>query len=434
MDAASRRPRVALETLGCKLNQYETDAIATDLRSRGYEIVDGTGEVDVRVVNSCTVTNKADRKSRNALYRAQRAGSRLVIMTGCGVDSGAADSSADLSTYLVDNARKNRIPDIIDAHFAGEIVDPAVLEGSPFAYAAPERIFHTRTSLKIQDGCDNFCTFCIIPYVRGRAASRSADGIVHEAEEALENGAREIVLTGVNMSRYRDGDTDFAALAARILAIEGRWRMRISSLEPDGLDERFFALFDHERMTPQLHLCLQSGSERVLLAMRRMYTVAAYRDAVGKLRDRDPLFNLTTDLIVGFPGETEVDHDASLATIDEFGFGHVHMFPYSVRSGTRAERMADHVPHPVARRRAREVERRAARARRGYRASLVGREDTVLIERIEENGRASGLGRYYTRVTIEAVPDARPNTFVPVTLTGLGEGDDPTLIGEVRSA
>lgn len=439
---------VAFATLGCKLNQFETDSIATTMRDKGYRVVDFADGADAYIINSCTVTNRADRKSRNLLYRAERQSSTdssLVVLTGCFVDSHRDELESDGRTYIVPNEQKQSIPELVDGHFRGEITHPA---GSVFDFPVPDRIFHTRSTIKIQDGCDNFCTFCIIPFVRGRAQSRSMHDVTASVREAVEAGAKEIVLTGVNMSRYRDGEIDFAELVSRCLAVEGDFRLRISSLEPDQLNDRFLELFAHERMAPHLHLCLQSGSERVLLAMRRQYTAELYTRLARSLREREPLFNLTTDIIVGFPGETETDFEASRRAVEELGFGHVHTFPYSVRAGTRAERLPDQIPSRVKRERAARIREAGERSKRGYRERLVGRTEKMLVERVEErNGRIvlRGLGEHYVPIRVEFVPrpahadaarDGDPRTayenrFIDVRLVSLDAGDDPTLVGVI---
>lgn len=456
-------PTVAFETLGCKLNQYETDAIATALRDRGYRIVPFGDGADAYVINSCTVTNKADRKSRNILFRAQRMASGVavpVIFTGCFVDSHptfdgtpAATSTAHTAataggqhnaTYFVRNTHKNTIPELLEAHFRGETLDPHSLKPDVFGFSTPDRIFHTRTNIKVQDGCDNYCTFCIIPFVRGRARSRSRADILQEAQRAVAAGSRELILTGVNMSRYRDSNAndahggDFVDLVQAILDLPGDFRLRISSLEPDGLDDRFVQLFEHPRMCPHLHLCLQSGSDRILLRMRRMYTRAAYRDLAEKLRARDARFNLTTDLITGFPGETEPDVALSVAAIHEHRFGHVHVFPFSVRAGTRAERMPDGIPAQEKRHRSEELHRVAVEEKRRYRTSLVGTTATVLVEKVEASrtgSEGSGLSEYYVPVRFFAPAGTRikPNRCYQVEITGIDAGgDDPRLTGVWR--
>ena len=438
---ALERPRVAFQTLGCKLNQYETDAIATAARALGFEIVEFAPGADAYVVNSCTVTAKADRKSRNTLGRALRflphaersARPGAVFLTGCFVDSHPELEFDERTIYLVDNAHKNTIPQLLEAHFNGETVDPAALPPDVFDFATPGREFHTRTNLKVQDGCDNFCSFCIIPFVRGRARSRPVDAVLRQARDAVSGGSRELVLTGVNMSRYHDAGHDFVDLIGAILEEDGEFRLRISSLEPDGLDERFAALFRHPKMTPHLHLCLQSGSDRTLLAMRRMYTVAGYRSVVRRVRSLDPLFNLTTDSIVGHPTERTGDHDATLRAIEEFGFGHVHVFPYSLRRGTRAERMPGQLSRAEITARQAEVQRAAERSKRAYRSRLVGLRHRVLVERAERRPdgtfQARGLSQYYVPLRFAAAGAVRPNTFVEVVAESLADGTDPDLIG-----
>jgi threonylcarbamoyladenosine tRNA methylthiotransferase MtaB len=470
-------PTVAVETLGCKLNQYESDSIATTLRHRGYRIVAFDERADAYVINSCTVTNKADRKSRNTVYRARRTGGSdsLVILTGCFVDhrnrdargngprlADRIDDPGTGATYAVDNAHKNTIPDLIDAHLRGEVHGPDDFPGDLFGFETPERIFHTRTNIKVQDGCDNFCTFCIIPFVRGRGTSREPETVVQEAAEAIAAGSRELVLTGVNMSRYRSTDgTEFADLVARILALPGDFRLRISSLEPDRLDRRFVALFRHPKMSRNLHLCIQSGSDRVLLGMRRMYTVAGFREIVDELRGIDPLFNITTDMIVGFPGETEHDLVESIEVIRETGIGPVHTFPFSLRSGTRAERLPSRVPGPEITKRSERIRMAGEEEKRRYRRALIGSVERVLVEHVstgthamdptesrasrEDSGSsrsgvetivavARGLGEHYVPVRFTG-PSGRvgANEFYRVRITGIDDGDDPDLVGHLEA-
>ena len=336
-------PSVSFETLGCKLNQYETDSIATALMKRGFRIVPFGKTADACVINTCTVTNKADRKSRNALNKAVRTGG-AVVLTGCFVDSHWDSLQDSTATYVVDNKRKSHIPDILSAHFCGEILDIAQLEPQVFSYTTPEQIFRTRTNIKIQDGCDNFCTFCIIPFVRGRAVSRNADSVLQEAKEAIAAGSKELILTGVNMSRYNDSEIRLAALMERILELDGDFRVRLSSIEPDNLSAAFLDLMSHPKFCPHLHLCLQSGSDRILLKMRRMYSLSQYQEIVHCLRKQHEHFNITTDIIVGFPKEEQEDFLQSVEAVSTFGISHVHIFPFSVRSGTRAERMTGTIP------------------------------------------------------------------------------------------
>ncbi len=428
----TRPVRIALTTIGCKLNQYETDAVAASLRSRGYAIVAPDQEADIRVVNTCTVTNRADRKSRNAINRAARDGAR-VVATGCYVEHRRAEPSDSGNALCVDNAHKASIPDIIDAYVRGEIVDPDDLPADVFGYSPPDRTRHTRANVKIQDGCDAFCSFCIIPRVRGSAVSRRAAAVINEITRSVDSGAREIVLTGVNLSRYDSEGTSFIALIRMILDIPGKFRIRLSSLEPDRLNDAFVELFAHEKMTPHLHLCLQSGSDTVLRAMNRTYDTASYSRIVERLRAVDERFNITTDMLVGFPGESEDDFARSVAFAEEVVFGHIHTFPYSVRSGTAAAHTKDHVPVAVASRRAAVVREVGARTKRAYRTNLIGTVETVLVESIERGDDglfARGLGQHYVPVSFPVNAAVQPNTMHTVAVRAIEDGgDDPDLLG-----
>lgn len=453
---------VAIETLGCKLNQYESDALATILEDRGYTVVNGITDADVYVINSCTVTNKADRKSRNAVYRARRKGGdgAVIILTGCFAEgkerTSATETAIDRSppaplegvTYIVGNEKKNTIPDMIDAslRYSKTGVAPDLSpERSPiapdiFGFVTPRQVFHTRTNLKLQDGCDNFCTFCIIPHVRGRAVSRAPQDVVTEARTAISEGTRELVLTGVNMSRYRytqsNRDYRFVDLVREILALPYEFRLRISSLEPDHLDDRFIELFGDPKMAPHLHLCVQSGSDRVLKRMRRMYSIDQFRSVIDRLREIDPRFNVTTDIIVGFPGETESDYQQTLDLVETMRFGHVHTFPYSVRSGTPAARMDGQVRDRERIDRASRIREIAERTKRRYRESLVGTTEQLLIETVDPVAdsqhtlRAKGLGEHYVPIVVNGPAEAlQRNRCVSVQITGVSDRDRYPLIG-----
>jgi len=263
--------------------------------------------------------------------------------------------------------------------------------------------------------------------------SRPIEQVLSSVREQIEAGSREVVITGVNISRYRDGDAGFSELLARILDIDGDFRIRISSMEPDSLDERFFELLDHPKMTPHLHLCLQSGSERVLLQMRRQYTCRGYREMVEKIRTKRDDFNLTTDVIVGFPGERDDDFAQTATVCREVGFSHIHTFPYSRRTGTRAERMDDHVPEEAKRERAAIIREISDAGKRRYRSRFIGSEQLLLVEQVTAGGTSgTGYGEHYLPIEL-SLPHVRRNEFYRVKLTGLGDGDDPLLTGVVVS-
>lgn len=420
--------KVAFETLGCKLNQYETDALAAQFLQNGYEIVDFQSRADAYIINTCTVTNKADRKSRNIIHRVLGEPEPVVVVTGCYAESAREELEKSGVTYLVDNKRKSQIFHLLDAHYKGEILPAAALSPNLFDFPVSESPFHTRSTVKIQDGCDNFCSFCIIPFVRGRAQSRPAAGILDHVRELVDKGAREIVFTGVNMSRYRDGATDFTKLLASVLELQGDFRVRLSSLEPELLEEAFLELLSHPKMCPHLHLCLQSASERVLLQMRREYRFEEYEALATAIRGRIPDFNLTTDVIVGFPGETDEDHALTREAIRRLEFGHVHVFKFSKRQGTRAERMDGQLPEIVKTRRSEDLHRLALEAKASYRRTLIGRTERVLVEKADPSGMVSGLGQHYVPVEFHK-PGAGRNTFHDVRITGLAPGDDAPLLG-----
>ncbi|NCN05623.1 MAG: tRNA (N(6)-L-threonylcarbamoyladenosine(37)-C(2))-methylthiotransferase MtaB [Spirochaetales bacterium] len=437
-------PSIAFQTLGCKLNQYETESLAAQFSQAGYTISPFGSKVDVSVINTCTVTNKADRKSRNLISRAlkEQPDEGLVVVTGCFANSAKETLEKDGRTFVVENDYKAHIFELVEAHRRGEVLLPYQLTPNVFGFTPQEQVFHTRGTIKIQDGCNNFCTFCIIPHVRGRGTSRPLPAILDEARTMVQQGYKELVLTGVNMSRYAWEGQRFSELLEALLTLEvsgGKdFRVRISSLEPDQLDEKMFVLMDHRRMTPHLHLCLQSGSERILLAMRRQYTYGEFAHIAEKLRQKNPLFNLTTDIILGFPGETEIDLDQTLAAVEDLRFGHVHSFPYSRRKGTRADRLENQIPDQEKSRRSALLQEATDRSKRNYRSQLVGTVQELLVEKVwNENGRAylRGLGDYYVPIRVAAPPERRPgdlwNQVFSVRVTEIDEGQDPDLVGKI---
>ena len=425
--------RVAFKTLGCRLNQYETDALVSDFDKAGYQIVDFKEQADVVVVNTCTVTNQSDQKSRNTISQAARNNlGSMVVVTGCMANNYKEKLEGESKiTYVVDNKRKASILQLVDAHFQGEILHPSQLEGDVFQFNTVDKSLHTRSAIKIQDGCDNFCTFCIIPTVRGRATSRPIPEIVENVKRTLDNGFKELVITGVNIGRYDWEGKRFEDALEAILNVPGDFRVRISSLEPDGFGDHFLDLFDHPKLAPHLHLCLQSGSDKVLLRMRRMYDLKRFASVIEHFRSRKPDFNFSTDLIVGFPGETDEDFQQSLDAVSRFGFSHVHTFKYSVRKGTRAERMDGQIPEKVKNARSAMVRQLSEESRAAYFSKFIGKEQLVLIEKIDSRGFASGYGEHYVPVRFKADVLLK-NTFQKVLIKKMeGKGDHVGLVGEL---
>ncbi len=425
--------KVAFKTLGCRLNQYETDALVTDFDKAGYQLVNFDESPDVVVVNTCTVTNQSDQKSRTTISQAARANrDAVVVVTGCMANNFKEKlESQDNITFVVENNRKSSILSLVDAHFSGEILHPNQLPQDVFRYEPVQKSLHTRSAVKVQDGCDNFCTFCIIPMVRGRAVSRPVTEVLESVRKTIENGFKEIVITGVNIGRYEDGDARFEDLLAQVLEVPGDFRVRISSLEPDGFGDRFVELFQHPKLMPHLHLCLQSGSEKTLLRMRRMYDVVQFRKTVTKFRSVYPDFNFTTDIIVGFPGETEEEFHETIDAVKEFNFSHVHTFKYSVRRGTRAERLENHIPEKIKTERSAQIRDLSEENKKQYLTSFIGKTQQVLVEKITQ-GMANGYGQHYIPIRFKA-SGVQKNSIHTVQLTEIrGAGENIYLVGELN--
>jgi threonylcarbamoyladenosine tRNA methylthiotransferase MtaB len=403
--------RIAFKTLGCRLNQFETDALLTDFYKAGYEIVHFSEEADVYIINTCTVTNQGDHKSKTYINQAARNNKgALVVVTGCMATSQKEylENRHDL-TYVVENPNKSQILSLVEAHFNGEILHPHDLKQDLFNFTIAEKSFHTRSMIKIQDGCDNFCAYCIVPAVRGSAVSRPVNDVLRHVEEVTALGFKEVVLTGVNISRYDSGGVRFEKLIEKILDLPGAFRVRISSIEPDGIGEPFFDLFGHPKLCPHLHLCLQSGSDKVLERMKRTSTVGQFYAVIEKIRNRHPLFNFTTDIIVGFPGETESDFEDTCRVVQDIGFSHVHTFKYSVRKGTRAEKMPDQISEKIKKQRSEVVRKLAGENKRKYYSRFIGKKQTVLVEKVNRQGVAKGFGEYY--LPIEFRSDRNGNNY-----------------------
>jgi threonylcarbamoyladenosine tRNA methylthiotransferase MtaB len=412
--------RVSFKTLGCRLNQYETDAMVSEFHKGGYEIVDFPDIADVVVVNTCTVTSQSDHKSRNIISQAAgRNPGAVIVVAGCMVNNHRETLEEDGKiTYVVDNEHKNSIFSLVDSHFRGEIIHPSEIPSDIFGYETVDRSLHIRTSIKIQDGCDNFCSFCIIPSVRGKAVSRKPGDILENIKRVTGNGFREIVITGVNIGRYDYEGLRFEGLLEKILKLPGEFRVRISSIEPDGFGPGFIELFAHPKLCPHLHLCLQSGSDPVLLKMRRMYNVSSFMEIINRFKEKYPLFNFTTDIIVGFPGESDEDFERTCKIAREAEFSHIHTFRYSPRTGTRASRMDNAVPEKIKSIRSAEIRQISDRNKIKFYNSFRGKSQTVLVERITGRGMARGYGEHYIPVIFKDT-QAIVNSFVSVELESL---------------
>lgn len=400
-------PRVHLRALGCRLNEAELECWARDFSARGYVISTRPEAADLIVVNTCAVTAEAVRKSRQLLRRSQRDNphARLVV-SGCDATLAPAQlTAAGGIDLLVGNTDKDRLPELVT-----RALMPGVMPGAVHAPAAAPLYARgrSRAFVKVQDGCRHRCTFCIVTIARGTERSRAIAGIVAEVNRLVASGVREVVLTGVHVGGYgADLGTSLAALLGAILTGTDVDRLRLASVEPWDLPARFFELFADPRLMPHLHLPLQSGCDATLRRMGRRCRRQDYARLVDAARAVVAGFNVTTDVIVGFPGETDCEWRQSLEFIERIGFGRVHIFPYSARAGTAAATFPDPVGAASRRDRVRALHELAARMQREYLRACVGCELAVLWER-GAAGSADGLVRYhgYTPAYLRCVVDA----------------------------
>ena len=417
---------VAFQTLGCKVNRYETDAVKEAFLQAGFIVREESDTVDVFVINTCTVTSEADRKSRQMIRRAQKQhpGS-LVVAMGCQVEMSPQESEADIA---LGTRNRNRLVNRVLQELGRSLPAKNEEESCLVAGNIPEAFEElgpvlsqeeTRAYIKIQDGCDSFCSYCIIPYARGRIRSRLHEDILAEAGALEEKGFLEIVLTGIHICSYgRDRGQGIEALTAVISdlsAIHGIRRIRLGSLEPTALTAEFFDRIQSvEKLCPHFHISLQSGSDTILRKMNRKYDTANFREGVRLLRSYFPSASITTDIIVGFPGEDREEHTRSLSFCEEIGFSKIHVFPYSERPGTRAASMTPKVTKEEKSRRSAEFLALSDRMAREFHDKMVGSRHEVLVEGTDSDGIISGYAGNYVRTFFSSDEAFEPNTIVSV--------------------
>ncbi|HEX4498977.1 MAG TPA: tRNA (N(6)-L-threonylcarbamoyladenosine(37)-C(2))-methylthiotransferase MtaB [Thermoanaerobaculia bacterium] len=408
--------RVHFTNLGCKLNQAEIERLGRQLEAGGHRVVASLAEADVHVVNSCTVTHVAARRSRRAAGMARRSGRPVrTVLTGC-YASGSPEEAARLAgvDLVVPNAEKDLLVERILAAFP-ELAPPEPIPCSSLP-AGP-----TRALVKVEDGCNMRCSFCIIPFTRGAQRSRPAPEVIAEVRDLAARGYREIVITGVQISAWRSEEARLADLVRQILAETDVSRLRLTSIAPWDLDERILDLWSEAsgRLCRHLHLSLQSGATATLRRMRRPYTAEGYLALLGRVRAAVPGVAVTTDVIVGFPGETAEEFAASLDTVEAAGFAKIHVFPYSSRPGTAAEGMPHHVPSTEKKERMAQMLAAAGSAEREFQRAHLGRRATVLWEK-PKDGMGQGLTDNYLRVVSHEGADLW-NRFSEVELTEIVE-------------
>ena len=399
--------RVHLTNLGCKLNQAEVEEMARRFAAAGHRLVGALGEADLHVVNSCTVTHVAARDSRKTARRGRRLNpSMRTVLTGCHVTADPREAAALAGVDLVvPNNEKDRLVERVHAAFpeAGVL---GVEGPTPVPYV-PLEPCNSRALVKIEDGCDMRCAFCIIPRTRGRQRSRPADEVVRQVAALATAGHAEIVVTGVQISSYRDGAIGLFELVGRLLEETDVARLRLTSIAPWQLDRRLLGLFASGRLCRHLHLSLQSGCDATLRRMRRPHDGATFARLVEEVRAAVPGVAITTDVIVGFPGESEREFAESLDLCRRIGFARLHAFPFSPRPGTAAETMPDQVSHPVKRRRMTALLEVADAGRRSFESAQVGARVEALWERRRDD-RWLGTTDNYLRVVSQDRQDRDP--------------------------
>lgn len=437
--------RVAFLSLGCKVNYYETEKMKEKFGERGHMIVSFEEEADIYIINTCTVTNIADRKSRKMLHRARRMnGNALVVAAGCYVDSarkrGETDGSVD---FFIGNGEKDHLV---------EILENALRERESWTAQrkseAAEGEEHTRAYLKVQDGCNQYCTYCIIPYVRGPLASKPEGQVVAEVEKLAEQGVQEVVLTGIHLSSYGVDFTEkksfleldgkpLLSLIQAVGKVQGIRRIRLGSLEPRIITHAFAEeLAGQEKVCPHFHLSLQSGCDDTLKRMNRHYSGDEYLEKLEILRKYFVRPAITTDIIVGFPGETEEEFAATCAFAEGAGFAKIHVFKYSRRQGTMADAMEGQVPEQVKAERSDRLIQIGRELEQAYGAPFLGQECQVLLEEISRIQGKDFLVGYHERYVRVAIPvgdrkeaERLCNQIMPVRICE--QGEDGTWLGEM---
>ena len=423
----------AFLTLGCKVNSYETEAIRGMFEAAGYGVVDFKELADVYVINTCTVTNIADRKSRQMLHQAKKRNPKaIIIAVGCYVQAAEEDLLKDSSVDLVvGNNRKSEIVGLVESYRAKNDISTNMVidigaEKDFEELSIMSTMEKTRAFIKIQDGCNRFCSYCIIPYVRGRVRSRNEEEILEEIIKLSNAGYKEFVLTGIHISSYgtdrlENADDAYklmplASLIRAIAHIPGIERIRLGSLEPRIITEEFVReLAQVKQFCPHFHLSLQSGSNSVLKRMNRKYSADEYKEGAQLIRQyfENPAF--TTDVIVGFPGETDIEFEETLQYVQEIGFSAIHVFKYSKRAGTVAAKMPDQIPEDIKHERSNALSSIAKQMSKDYMARFMGRIEKILVEeeiRIEGTRYLVGHNERYLKLAIKACEDDNSSDLI----------------------
>ena len=402
--------------LGCKVNAYETEYVLELFKKKGYEIV--SNDADIYVINTCSVTNTSDSKSRKIINKVVRENpNAIVVVMGCMIEAHKDYENKDVSLIL-GNKDKSKVVDLVEEYIKEKNKKKLLFDDfdSEFEDMFIDKMSsHTRAFVKIQDGCENFCSYCIIPYTRGRQRSKKKETVLKEISTLVNNGYQEIVLTGIHTGHYgSDIETTFPELLEEIVRIKGLKRLRISSIEITELNDAFLdVLKKYPIIVSHMHIPLQAGSDTILKAMNRKYLKKYFKEKIEKIRSIRRDISITTDVIVGFPGETEKLFQETLDFVKEIGFAKVHVFPYSVRKGTKAETMPNQVSEVVKKERVKRLIALSSELEKEYMDKFIGKTLDVLVEKCEDN-KSIGYSDNYLRVIIDREYDV--NTIQKVKI------------------
>lgn len=428
--------RVAFYTLGCKVNQYETEAMEELFKNRGYEIVSNREEADIYIINTCTVTNLGDRKSRQFIRRAKKMNEDSIIAAvGCYSQVAPEEVEAiDGVDIVVGTTDRNRIVDLCEEAKSKNKKINVVKDIKYHKEFEPLNIsdlpYKTRAYIKIQEGCNQFCSYCIIPYARGPIRSRDLEDIIMEAKRLAKAGFKEIILTGIHVTSYGKDlkGLSLTDVIEEVAKIDGIERIRLSSIEPTFVDKDFLErVVKTGKLCDHFHLSLQSGSDSVLKRMNRKYTTKEYRDIVKLIREYMPEAGITTDIIVGFPGETDEEFEESYRFVEDIRFSRIHVFKYSPRKGTPASQFKEQIPGDIKQIRSDRLIRLGDELMEEFHKAFIGRSLELLLEE-EKDGFIEGYTTNYIRVKVKGHNDLQ-GKILPVRISGQ---EEDFLIGEIE--
>lgn len=408
--------KAAIHTLGCKVNIYESEYIINILKENGYQIVDFDSKADIYIINTCTVTNTSDKKSEKMIKRARKQNKdAIIIAMGCHAQIKGDNIDADI---IIGNKDKSKIISLIEEYQENKNKIKRIYNLDNVSF---EDMYissfnsHTRAFVKIQDGCDAFCSYCIIPYARGPIRSKDPKTVIKEITSLVENGYKEIILTGIHTGKYgKDINYTFEQLLKEIIKIKNLYRIRISSIEINELTDPILDLIkDNKIIAKHLHIPLQSGSDKILKLMDRKYDLKFYKDRIEKIRKMIKDVSITTDLIVGFPNENEKDMEDTLKFLKEIKFTKIHTFPYSKREGTKAASMENQIDETIKRKRVKTVLELSDQLEQDFYQSKLNETEEVIIEQTKD-GKSYGYTSNYIKVEINS--PLKPNEVISVKI------------------